>query len=188
MRRRRLEFPFTAGSWPVAATAYLVPWFNGGCPWTMEFAHAVSESIPIFFAFGPSTHLLPVQLAVACTEGTREPHPSAENVHVRSVHSPITLLAFLGPSQDRFEPATALRQKESRDSAKIQSRSVQLRPNLEATPSVVEQTLLRKIIFIASDFSGLGKGTLAASLGRLFSSLKASISAAHEAATSTYEL
>jgi hypothetical protein len=24
-----------------AATAYLVPWFNGGCPWTMEYACAL---------------------------------------------------------------------------------------------------------------------------------------------------
>jgi hypothetical protein len=40
-------FPFTSGSWPVTATAYLVPWFNGGCPWTMEFVSALSQSIPL---------------------------------------------------------------------------------------------------------------------------------------------
>ena len=26
---------------------YLVPWFNGGCPWTSEFVQALNQSIPL---------------------------------------------------------------------------------------------------------------------------------------------
>jgi hypothetical protein len=37
----------TPGSWPVTATAYLVPWFNGGCPWVMEYLSAATQSIPL---------------------------------------------------------------------------------------------------------------------------------------------
>ena len=49
-----IAFPVTTpGSWPVTATAYLVPWFNGGCPWTMEYVCALNQSIPLicFWAF-----------------------------------------------------------------------------------------------------------------------------------------
>ena len=49
-----IAFPVTTpGSWPVSATAYLVPWFNGGCPWTTEFVSALNEAIPLicFWAF-----------------------------------------------------------------------------------------------------------------------------------------
>jgi len=37
----------------VTATAYLVPWFNGGCPWTTEYMSAINQSIPLvcFWAF-----------------------------------------------------------------------------------------------------------------------------------------
>jgi hypothetical protein len=43
-----IAFPVTAPtSWPVTATAYLVPWFNGGCPWTMEYVCALNQSIPL---------------------------------------------------------------------------------------------------------------------------------------------
>jgi hypothetical protein len=42
-----VAFPFTAGSWPVAATAYLVPWFNGGCPWVTEYLQAARQHIPL---------------------------------------------------------------------------------------------------------------------------------------------
>lgn len=40
-------------TWPVADTAYLVPWFNGGCPWRAEFLHARALSAPLinFWAF-----------------------------------------------------------------------------------------------------------------------------------------
>jgi hypothetical protein len=42
-----ISFPVTTpGSWPVTATAYLVPWFNGGCPWTMEYVCALKQSVP----------------------------------------------------------------------------------------------------------------------------------------------
>ena len=49
-----IAFPVTTpGSWPVSATAYLVPWFNGGCPWPSEFLQAMNQSIPLvcFWAF-----------------------------------------------------------------------------------------------------------------------------------------
>jgi hypothetical protein len=43
-----IAFPFaTPASWPATATAYLVPWFNGGCPWTLEYVWAGSQSIPL---------------------------------------------------------------------------------------------------------------------------------------------
>ena len=42
-----IAFPSAAGNWPVTATAFLVPWFNGGCPWTMEYVRAASQSIPL---------------------------------------------------------------------------------------------------------------------------------------------
>jgi hypothetical protein len=43
-----IAFPLTApGSWPVSATACLVPWFNGGCPWPMEYVCALTQSIPV---------------------------------------------------------------------------------------------------------------------------------------------
>ena len=45
-----LTFP---ASWPLAAIAYLIPWFNGGCPGTMEYVSTVNQSIPLvcFWAF-----------------------------------------------------------------------------------------------------------------------------------------
>lgn len=49
-----IAFPVTTpGSWPVSATAYLVPWFNGGCPWTSELLQALNQSVPLvcFWAF-----------------------------------------------------------------------------------------------------------------------------------------
>jgi hypothetical protein len=42
-----IAFPGSAGGWPLAATAYLVPWFNGGCPWTAEYLSALNRSVPI---------------------------------------------------------------------------------------------------------------------------------------------
>ena len=40
-----IQFPFTAPcNWSKSATAYLVPWFNGGCPWTTEYV--ASRSLP----------------------------------------------------------------------------------------------------------------------------------------------
>ena len=48
-----IRFPIVLGSWPVAAMAYLVPWFNGGCPWTSELLQALNQSVPLvcFWAF-----------------------------------------------------------------------------------------------------------------------------------------
>ena len=66
-----IAFPVTTpGSWPVTATAYLVPWFNGGCPWTMEYVCALNQSIPAHLLLGLRPPL-PVQLAVAAAEGSR---------------------------------------------------------------------------------------------------------------------
>jgi hypothetical protein len=43
-----IAFPVTApASWPMTATAYLVPWFNGRCPWVMEFLYAARQSLPL---------------------------------------------------------------------------------------------------------------------------------------------
>jgi hypothetical protein len=40
-------------SWPKLSTAYLMPIFNGGCPWQREFLTAVNEGVPliVFWAF-----------------------------------------------------------------------------------------------------------------------------------------
>jgi hypothetical protein len=39
--RASIMFPFTSPvSWPQSAVAYLVPWFNGGCPWPTEYMFA----------------------------------------------------------------------------------------------------------------------------------------------------
>lgn len=34
-------------TWPTADVAYLVPWFNGGCPWPAEFLHARARSLAL---------------------------------------------------------------------------------------------------------------------------------------------
>lgn len=53
--RWAMRFPTAAGSgsWPRANVRYLVPWFNGGCPWPSEFLRASNESVPVinFWAF-----------------------------------------------------------------------------------------------------------------------------------------
>jgi hypothetical protein len=46
--RAAIAFPVTApAGWPLAATAYLVPWFNGGCPWTTEYLCTLSQQVPL---------------------------------------------------------------------------------------------------------------------------------------------
>jgi len=51
-----IAFPFhRPGSWPVSATAYLLPWFNGGCPWVLEHLSAFSPSDSVDLPFGRST-------------------------------------------------------------------------------------------------------------------------------------
>lgn len=50
-----MRFPTAegSGSWPRSNVRYLVPWFNGGCPWPREFLKAKNESVPVinFWAF-----------------------------------------------------------------------------------------------------------------------------------------
>jgi hypothetical protein len=49
-----IRFPFTSPrSWAKADCAYLVPLFNGGCPWPAEFLFAKNEGVPLinFWAF-----------------------------------------------------------------------------------------------------------------------------------------
>ena len=40
-------------SWPLTSTAYLIPWFNGACPWPVEFQAASRFGIPLinFWAY-----------------------------------------------------------------------------------------------------------------------------------------
>lgn len=41
-----VRFPYTAPlSWDKADVGYLVPWFNGGCPWAREYLIAVNEQV-----------------------------------------------------------------------------------------------------------------------------------------------
>mgnify|MGYP005810440365 CR=1 FL=1 len=44
--KETIRFPYTVLSWPKADTRYLIPWFNGGCPWTMEYKFALAEGTP----------------------------------------------------------------------------------------------------------------------------------------------
>lgn len=48
-----IRFPTVVGSWAKADTAYLLPWFNGGCPWPAEYLAAVNHGVPliVFWAF-----------------------------------------------------------------------------------------------------------------------------------------
>jgi hypothetical protein len=46
--------------------AYLLPWLNGGCPWTMEYLNAVNQSIQLFCLWVIDHP--PVQLAVGAAE------------------------------------------------------------------------------------------------------------------------
>ncbi|MCC6591617.1 MAG: hypothetical protein IT168_33330 [Bryobacterales bacterium] len=45
--REAITFPCTVLSWPKADTAYLVPIFNGGCPWHREYLAAVNGGVPL---------------------------------------------------------------------------------------------------------------------------------------------
>lgn len=51
--RWAMRFPLDFGSWPRADVRYLVPWFNGGCPWPAEYLRAANEQTPVinFWAF-----------------------------------------------------------------------------------------------------------------------------------------
>ena len=41
-----VQFPYTVGTWSQAYTRYLVPIFNGGCPWQREYLFNVNVSTP----------------------------------------------------------------------------------------------------------------------------------------------
>jgi len=41
-----IRFPFAEISWDNADSAYLVPIFNGGCPWVREYRAAMGEGVP----------------------------------------------------------------------------------------------------------------------------------------------
>jgi len=46
--RETARFPYTSPlTWSKADTAFLFPWFNGGCPWPMEYLLAVNEGSPL---------------------------------------------------------------------------------------------------------------------------------------------
>lgn len=51
--RWAMRFPLDTGTWPRASVRYLVPWFNGGCPWPTEYLRARNEAVPVinFWAF-----------------------------------------------------------------------------------------------------------------------------------------
>ena len=43
-----MTFPeMSPNTWALANTAYLVPWFNGGCPWTLEYLASLQVGIPL---------------------------------------------------------------------------------------------------------------------------------------------
>ncbi len=42
-----LSFPYTVGTWAKADVAYLIPWFNGGCPWPKEWLAYLDSGIPL---------------------------------------------------------------------------------------------------------------------------------------------
>ena len=54
LAKQAIAFPMTAPlTWPLADTAYLIPIFNGGCPWPLEFLAALGTGTPLvnFWAF-----------------------------------------------------------------------------------------------------------------------------------------
>jgi hypothetical protein len=45
--RWAMQFPVLNGSWPQSLVRYLVPDFNGGCPWPAEYLIASNADVPI---------------------------------------------------------------------------------------------------------------------------------------------
>jgi hypothetical protein len=41
-----VRFPYTIGTWSKSDTRYLMPWFNGGCPWEREYLFNMNASTP----------------------------------------------------------------------------------------------------------------------------------------------
>lgn len=53
LAKESATFAYDVVSWSKSDTRYLIPWFNGGCPWTLEYLFTVNESTPHinFWAF-----------------------------------------------------------------------------------------------------------------------------------------
>ena len=52
-----IALPLSAlANWPIAAIAYLIPWFIGGCPWGLEHDYATTQALPLV-CFWASDHL-----------------------------------------------------------------------------------------------------------------------------------
>lgn len=48
LAKQAIKFPTTTPlTWPIAETAYLIPIFNGGCPWPLEFLAALGAGMPL---------------------------------------------------------------------------------------------------------------------------------------------
>lgn len=79
-----ITFPVGPGSWPVA-TAYLIPWFSDGGPWTSELIQAGEpvQSSRLLLARRPP---LPVQLAAAGPVASRP-----RDIFMRLVGLPVSL-------------------------------------------------------------------------------------------------
>ena len=58
--RASMTLPSTAPlSWPSSAVGYLIPWFNGGCPWDREWLAAIDASVnPAWIGFWAIDHLV----------------------------------------------------------------------------------------------------------------------------------
>src|SRR5579884_269253 len=45
--REAMRFPYAPPlAWPKSEVRYLLPWFNGGCPWAREYLAACRELLP----------------------------------------------------------------------------------------------------------------------------------------------
>ncbi len=69
--REAIRFPYTGGrAWPKADVAYLMPWFNGGCPWQMEFLLAARRE-KVATGFWAWDHLCLLSWPLALPEEVR---------------------------------------------------------------------------------------------------------------------
>jgi len=57
--RAAMALPATAPlSWPAPAVGYLIPWFNGGCPWDREWLAVTDPALnPAWVGFWAIDHL-----------------------------------------------------------------------------------------------------------------------------------
>ncbi|MGE5571085.1 MAG: hypothetical protein ACM3S5_18780 [Rhodospirillales bacterium] len=44
--KETITLPYAVLSWPKADTRYMLPWFNGGCPWDREYLFTLAEGTP----------------------------------------------------------------------------------------------------------------------------------------------